>query len=88
MIDPRMIQGLIKRPDGYWLKTPDGTLHSICPERAERMLKHIQMYQTDWQDQYIREDIKYLLIAIKHHIHQYIYGKISNIRQWQKGKKK
>jgi hypothetical protein len=70
--DQRTIIGFVKRPDGYWYLTEDGTLHSTSPETGERMLKHIHKVWCDGQVPQIKEDIGYCFSITRKKIYKYI----------------
>ena len=68
MIDPKTIEGFVHRPDGYWYKTTDGTLHSTCPNRGELMLAYLRRMSQDSDLPYMKEDTKYILSSIRYRI--------------------
>ena len=68
MIDPKTIEGFVCRPDGYWYKTADGTLHSTCPKRGELMLAYLHRMSQDSDLPYMKEDTKYILSSIRYNI--------------------
>lgn len=81
MIDPRTIEGFVHRPDGYWYKTADGTLHSTCPKRGELMLTYLRRMSQDSDVPYMKEDIKFILSSIRYRIVQRIKSSLDRINK-------
>ena len=87
--DQRTIIGFVKRPDGYWYLTEDGTLHSVGDDTGDRLLKHIHKVWCDGQVPHIKEDIGYCFSITRKTIYKYILNFYwSILTKWKKRNKK
>jgi hypothetical protein len=88
MLNPKTIEGFVRRPDGYWYQTTDGTLHSMCPNRGELMMSYLRRMSQDSDVSYMKEDTKYILSSIRYRIVYHINLFLEGINKLVKPKPK